>query len=168
MRITFVFFILSILYFPLNGQQPANIGVTVLGKQETNITFEQIRRLPAHSLDSVRIYNHTGAYRSTLKNIQGGLLKDLLKDITFPVESPKALSEYYIICEATDGYKVVFSWNELFNTSVGDHTLLVTNIEHASQGKEKGPYVLLSTGDVATGRRYVKGLNYIHIKRIEK
>ena len=168
MRITFVFLILSILYFPLYGQQPANIGVTVFGKQETNITLEQIRQLPTHSLDSARIYNHTGAYRSTLKNIEGGLLKDLLKNITFPAESPKALSEYYVVCEATDGYRVVFSWNELFNTNVGDHALLVTNIERASLGKEKGPYALLSTADVATGRRYVKGLHYIHIKRIEK
>ncbi|MEI2272920.1 molybdopterin-binding protein [Sphingobacterium sp. ML3W] len=166
MKITFATLILSFLCIVLYAQQPSGIVVTVLGKQQASMSLDQIKQLPGHTVDSLRIYNHTGAYRSTLKNIQGGLLKDLLKDIPFGAELPKVLSEYYLVCEATDGYKVVFSWNELFNTAIGNQALLVTNIEQASNGKEKDPFALLSTADLATGRRYVKGLCNIHIRRI--
>jgi len=166
MKITFATLILSFLCIVLYGQQSPGIVIIVLGKQQASMSLDQIKQLPGHTVDSLRIYNHTGAHRSTLKNIQGGLLKDLLKDIPFGAESPKVLSEYYLVCEATDGYKVVFSWNELFNTAIGNQALLVTNIEQASNGKEKDPFALLSTADLATGRRYVKGLRNIHIRRI--
>jgi len=166
MKITFATLILYFFCIVLYAQQSTGIIITVLEKQQASMNLDQIKQLPVHRVDSLRIYNHTGAYRSTLKNIQGGLLKDLLKDISFGAESPKVLSEYYLVCEATDGYKVVFSWNELFNTPIGNRALLITNIEQASNGKEKDLFALLSTADVATGRRYVKGLRYIHIRRI--
>ncbi|MCS4226286.1 molybdopterin-binding protein [Sphingobacterium sp. BIGb0165] len=167
MKITFATLILSFLCIVLYAQQPTGLVITVLGKQQASMSLDQIKQVPGHTVvDSLRIYNHTGAYRSTLKNIQGRLLRDLLKEIPFGADSPKILSEYYLVCEANDGYKVVFSWNELFNTAIGDQTILVTNIEQASNGKEKDPFALLSAADLATGRRYVKGLRYIHIRRI--
>ncbi|WP_134087864.1 hypothetical protein [Olivibacter sp. XZL3] len=81
-------------------------------------------------------------------------------------ESPKVLSEYYIVCIAKDGYKVVFSWNELFNTPIGDSVLVVTNINEATNGEQEDDLALLSPKDMATGRRYVKQLQTIQFLRV--
>lgn len=140
--------------------------VTPIGSK--TISLEELQALKTHSLDSQVIYNHAGEYRSTLKNIKGTVLRDILREIPLGEESPKVLSEYYIVCIAEDGYKVVFSWNELFNSPTGDSVLVVLNIKEASNGRQEDRLALLSPHDYATGRRYVKQLETIIFLRIDK
>lgn len=167
MKTTLVTLLFSLLSILLYGQQQTAISIWVHQKKQASIGLEQLRNLPQQQLDSLRIYNHAGSYRSTLQQIKGVLLKDILKEVRFGEGSPKELSEYYLIAKAKDGYKVVFSWNELFNSPLGDKVLLVTNISQASQGKQKDGFALLSPKDIATGRRYVKDLESIQIRRID-
>ncbi|MDM8174118.1 molybdopterin-binding protein [Olivibacter sp. 47] len=159
------FLILSAVF--LRAQDMKNLDIITPDNKKTTLTFEETATFEVHSLDSLRIYNHAGVYRSTLKAVKGILLKDILKDITFGEESPKVLSEYYIVCIATDGYKVVLSWNELFNTPIGDSVLVVTNIKAATNGEQENELALLSPKDKATGRRYVKQLQTIKILRVK-
>ena len=120
------------------------------------------------SIDSVVILNHLMQRRHTIKNIKGILLKDVLsKKILFDAENPKALSEYFIECVATDNYKVVFSWNELFNTETGNNVLVITEEEGRSLIGKEGDLVIITPTDFATGRRYVKGLKKVLIKRVD-
>lgn len=76
------------------------------------------------------------------------------------------LSEFYVTCIASDGYKAVFSLNELSNTVVGDSVLIFT--EEADINAQQVPerITLLSAADSATGRRYIKGLQKIIIECI--
>ena len=151
----------------LRAQDAKGLDIITPDNKTTNLTFAEIEAFPAHSQDSLRIYNHAGAYRSTLKGINGVMLKDILKDIAVGEESPKVLSEYYLVCIATDGYKVVFSWNELFNTAVGDNVLVVTNINEATNGAQHDELALISSEDYATGRRYVKQLKTVKLVRVK-
>jgi hypothetical protein len=116
-------------------------------------------------LDSLRIYAHDMKPRGLMKNINGVLLKDILSAITFNNENPKVLSEYYIECLATDGYKVIFSWNEIFNSETGKHTMIITNKDGMSLDRLDDRIALITPTDQATGRRYVKWLNKIIIHR---
>ncbi|GGG74911.1 hypothetical protein GCM10007415_03070 [Parapedobacter pyrenivorans] len=150
----------------LRAQNVKNIDIVTPDNKKTTLTFEKLTGVTLQSLDRLRIYNHAGEYRSTLKGVKGALLKNVLTDMALGEESPKVLSEYYIVCIATDGYKVVFSWNELFNTPIGDNVLVVTNIKEATNGKQGGELALLSPEDIATGRRYVKQLQTIRFFRV--
>lgn len=134
---------------------------------EKVVSIRELGGLKSHLLDSVRIYNHAGVYRSTLQGITGVSLKDVLKDIPLGEESPKVLSRYYIVCGAEDGYQVVLSWNEVFNTPVGDSVLVVTGIKNRGSEGDTGSLALLSPKDYATGRRYVKQLNRITVLRVD-
>jgi hypothetical protein len=68
------------------------------------------------SIGDVVITNHMGEARGTMKSLKGVLLKDILQKIEIEAESPKVLSEYYFVCKASDGYAVVFSWNEILRS----------------------------------------------------
>lgn len=127
------------------------------------INISQLKNYPTHTLDSIQITNHLKEYKSTIKNIKGVLLKDVLSTISFEEKSPKVLSEYYVVCIAEDNYKVVFSWNEIFNTTTGDNVLIIPEIE----GRQKDGISTVSPTDFATGRRYVKNLSKILIKHFE-
>ena len=94
-------------------------------------------------------------------------MKDLLGSVDFKSESPKTVSEFYLTLIASDGYKVVFSWNEIFNTEVGDHTYLITEKDGKKIQDLNERILVLSASDYKTGRRYIKGLQEIVVGRVK-
>jgi hypothetical protein len=142
---------------------------TIEGKVKNNISFslDQGSQYTSTSVDSVVIYNHLMQKRRTIKGIKGILLRDIIDKAVIDIASPKLLSEVYITCIGSDGYKVVFSWNELYNTDIGKHVLVITAADGkpASGGKDK--IAIIATADQATGRRFVKGLARVVIEQVK-
>jgi len=148
---------------------PVTSSITIEGQIKKSIVLElnDIKKFNAVSVDSVRITNHLMEYKKSIKNIKGVLLKDVLSKIEFDVSSPKLMSEFYIICVASDNYKVVFSWNEIFNSDLGRHALIILAADGMPAENRDDRIALLSPSDHATGRRYVKGLHKIIIQRVK-
>ncbi len=148
---------------------PVTNSITIEGQIKKTLLLElsDIKKLNTVSLDSVRITNHLMEYRKTIKNIKGVLLKDILTKIEFEVSSPKFMSEFYIICVASDNYKVVFSWNEIFNSDLGKQAMIIVSADGVAAENRDDRMALLSPSDFATGRRYVKGLQKIIIQRVK-
>lgn len=136
-------------------------------KQSRTFSLQDLVGWPTVALDSIVITNHLLERKSTLKNIKGVLLKDVLGKLTIDQADPKLLSEYYIVCIAADNYKVVFSWNEIFNNKTGDRVLIITSLDGKNGTGMNNRIALLSPNDIATGRRYVKGLQKIIIEKVK-
>ena len=82
-------------------------------------------------------------------------------------ETPRVLSEYYFVCTASDNYKVVFSWNEIFNNDTGKSVYIITSVEGKTASALDSRIALVSPKDQMTGRRYVKGLQKIVVERVK-
>jgi uncharacterized protein YbaA (DUF1428 family) len=162
---------LSIIGRHLQAQEnisPTN-DFTIEGMVKAPFTFSlnNAAGFSTIAIDSVVIYNHLHERKRAIKNIKGILLKDILDRVVFDAPGTKVLSEFYMVCIASDNYKVVFSWNELFNTEVGKHVIIITG-ENGKTGMELDDRIaLLSPADDATGRRFVKGLKKIIIERVK-
>ena len=162
-----LFFCFGLLLFQRSEAQNTSENFTVSGevlKTETIDIAKLSSYTPVH-LDSLRIYTHDMQPKGLMKNINGVLLKDILLAIPFNNENPKVLSEYYIECQATDGYKVIFSWNEIFNSETGKHVMVITSKNGISTAQLEDRIALITPTDQATGRRYVKWLSRIIIHR---
>ena len=118
-------------------------------------------------IDSIVITNHLGEKRSTLKKVKVVLLKDILDKVEIDAENHKVLSEYYFVCIASDNYKAVFSWNELFNSEVGKSVYIITGQDGQWAYLLDNRIALVSPKDQMTGRRYVKGLQRIVVERVK-
>ena len=82
-------------------------------------------------------------------------------------ESPKRFSEFFLTFIAIDNYKVVYSWNEIFNSPIGDNIYLITSRD-GKQLKDMDERILILTPiDFKTGRRHIKGLSKIVVERVE-
>jgi hypothetical protein len=57
---------------------------------------------------------------------------------------------------ATDGYRAVFSWGELFNSSLGDQVLVISTQDGKALDAAAGPLALRSLGDLRPGPRHVR------------
>ena len=121
----------------------------------------------SYSIDSIVITNHLGERRSSLKKVKAVLLKHILDKVEVDAENHKVLSEYYFVCIASDNYKVVFSWNEIFNSDTGKSVYIITAQDGKPATALDNRIALVSPKDQMTGRRYVKGLQKIVIERIK-
>ena len=157
------------LLFSLSVSAQVTKTITVEGAiaKPLVIKFDDLKAFKSRSIDSLQILNHKQEYKSTLKGIKGVLLKDVLAKAEFSVNSPKVLSEFYLVCIADDGYKVVFSWNELFNSPTGDQILVVNEVNGVSSISQKEGIILLTPTDKATGRRYVKNFSKVSIQQVK-
>ena len=165
-----------ILFFVVTGSFvlaqkpiPTTENFTIEGKvkKEMTVSLADLSSYKTYPTDSIVITNHLGERKSTLKNVKGALLKDILSKIEIDAESPKVLSEYYFICIASDNYKVVFSWNEIFNSDEGKSVFIITGQDGKPATMLDNRIALVSPKDQMTGRRYVKGLQKIVVERVK-
>jgi hypothetical protein len=66
---------------------------------------------------------------------------------------------------ATDNYRAVFSWGELFNSSLGDQVMVVSAQDGKALDATAGPLALRSLGDLRPGPRHVRNLCAIVVRR---
>ncbi len=162
------YILITFLFFGYSAHAQESKQFTIEGKvkQPMTVDLNTLKAYKTVSLDSITIFNHLMVRKSSIKKVKGILLKDLLAKVEITAESPKVLSEYYLVCTATDGYKVVLSWNEVFNSKTKNNFLILTSFQPDPAKAEKGDIALIAPGDEASGRRFVKGLSKITILRV--
>ena len=136
-------------------------------KNSFGFSLDQAGQYKTTGIDSIVIYNHLLQRKRVIKNIKGVLLKDIIDKAVIDISAPKLLSEIYITCVASDNYKVVFSWNELFNTDIGKHVMVITESDGKPAKDGQDRIAIISTADQATGRRFVKSLSKIIIEQVK-
>jgi hypothetical protein len=164
-------FIVLTLSLQLSAQRviPPTDSLHIIGqlKMPIHYSISNLDQFPKTILPDQIIYNQKGDIKDTLTQLLGVPLKSILEKAEFLVEKPKELNEFYFVFKASDGYKVVFSWNEIFNTTVGDQCYIITAAEGKTKSGIQDHILFISTGDLKTGRRVVRGLDRIEVKRVE-
>lgn len=156
--------LLLIIIHPLFAQHVScnTTAFTINGDVKASKTFDvkALDNFTAVSIPDITITNHKGEVKRTITGLKGVLVKDILQKTEIDNDSPKTLSEFYLVFTACDGYKVVYSWNEIFNSTTGNHIYLIKEKDGANLSS-------VTPSDIATGRRYVQGLSTITIKRVQ-
>ncbi|MBY0432734.1 MAG: hypothetical protein K2U26_01340 [Cyclobacteriaceae bacterium] len=167
MRILFFAVFLAFNFSSKAQQTKPTTSFIVSGKVKSIVTINgtDLARLKTHEIGNVTITNHLGEKKSEAKTLKGVLLKDVLAAVEFDGSNPRLLSEFYLICKANDGYTVVYSWNEIFNNPLGDKIYIVTEKEGVAHQKMDDAILMISPTDLRTGRRHLKALQSIEVKR---
>lgn len=168
-RLTVLLIFLSFFAWSQKDIKPSDeFVVTGQVMHELKFTLADLEKIPSKNIGDFVVTNHLGEKRGTAKDLKGILLKDLLDKIELKTESPKVLSEFYLTFIATDNYKVVYSWNEIFNSPTGNNIFLITEKEGKKIADMSERILVITTSDFKTGRRHVKGLSKIVVARIDQ
>jgi len=162
-----ILLLLCFLVNDLYAQQTKSFSITGSVKKESVITIDTLNKYTAKDIGGINITNHKGDFKHRDEKLQGVLLKDVLSNTVFDVNSPKLLSEFYLVCVGADGYKVVYSWNELYNTETGNNVFIITTKNGVKLNAMPESIQIVSPLDFKTGRRYLHNLSKIIIKRVE-
>lgn len=148
---------------------PSTDSFSILGQIERaeTIKISDLDHFDTYPIADLVITNHLGEIKGTAKNMKGIKIKDILASIKFKTDNPKLLSSFILSFVAADGYRVVYSWNEIFNSPTGDHLFLVTGKDGKSIGEMEERMLIVTHSDFKTGRRYIKGLSSIVVSKIE-
>ena len=147
---------------------PVTAGFEVVGvvKKELKFGISDIGRLKQDTIGDVVIKNHKGEQKNIAKQLKGVLLRTIIDSAGIMADKPKDYNELVIVLIASDGYRNVYSWNELFNTDIGNHVYIITEMDGKTIDQMTGRILVLSLSDLSSGRRHLKGLARIEVKKI--
>jgi len=146
-------------------------ALTIKGSDEREITLsiEDLRVLPKLHVDETRTVHDPSepkAPTETTRHYVGCLLRDVLERAK-PVEKGRfGFRRSVVIATASDGYRAVFSWAELYLTPIGDGVLVVYERDGAPLGDDEGKIALVSFKDTRPGPRHVKWLQSIELRTL--
>ena len=162
------YLIIALFFLSVTASAQESRQFTIEGRvrKPLTITLNNLSAYKSVNLDSMTILNHLMQRKGSIKNIKGVLLKDILAKVEIDAASPKILSEYYLVFTAIDNYKVVYSWNEIFNSPIGNQLMVLSSYDTEPTKAEKGNIAVITPSDFATGRRFVKGLSKISILQV--
>lgn len=131
------------------------------------VTLADLKKHPEQEIGTVKITNHRGEYKKTYEGLRGVPIRAFLDQVAIETEKPKDLSAYYFVFRATDGYCNVYSWNELYNTDIGNRVFILTTDGTHELAAMPERILVLCTADIQSGRRLLKGLASVEIKKAE-
>lgn len=169
MKIVYYLYFSILLSSPLYAQkqvQATDSFMFVLPGDSILITGDSILKSSIQNLPDVKITNHYGELKKILTQVKGVPVKTFISRQPI-VEKPKEFSEFYYIFSAGDGYKNVYSWNELYNTSVGDSVYIITSYDGFTWNLMPDKILVISLSDKSSGRRLLKGLRRIELLRVK-
>lgn len=100
------------------------------------------------------------------ENRKGVTLRALLDRATVITRNHNDLKKMAIIATASDGYAVVYSWSEVFNSALGEGVLVFFEKDGKALADDEGRIAMISTKDLRTGPRHVRWLKSIEIRKI--
>jgi len=141
---------------------------TVSGAVEHVLTLsvEDLRKFPPQQLSEVPLVCQTGAEVGKLEHLKGVRLLDVLEKAVVVSQNHNDVKKMVVVATASDGYKAVFSWSELFNSPVGEGVLVFFEKDGMPLADDEGRIALISAKDLRTGPRHVKWLQGIEVRKI--
>lgn len=146
---------------------PTQVQLEGLAAQPSLLSVEQLRTLPLVDLGPTDIVCMTERLVSRAESLVGVQLKAVLEQAGLSAWPRAERKQTLVLCHGADGYRVIFSWYELFNTAVGEQVLLVIERNGQVLGSAgHGEVALISAADTFRGPRNLHRLARIEILRL--
>lgn len=167
MRITatIVLFLIGLSLSAQNGIS-ATDSFVIKGAVKNELTFNSadLEKYQPKAIDEVSLEHYRQASGTSVNQMKGILLKDLLRGQQYVVNSPQDKDKLKLYLKNAKN-QIVFTWDELFNQEVGDKTYLITSMNGQTFKGVEGRILLITPPDLNTGRKYIKNLSEIEIKK---
>ncbi len=131
-----------------------------------NLSVADLKNFPPQQHEEIPLICQSGADLGKMQNFKGILLRDILEKAVIKAPEHNDVKKIAIIAIASDGYKAVFSWSEIFNSPLGDGIIVFFEKDGAPLPDEEGRIAMVSTKDIRAGARHIRWLQGIEVKKI--
>lgn len=150
----------------VTARQLRSDGVEVSGlvAHRLDLDVAALRAFPVHRFELAPTGDRAG--ERPPNRFTGVLLRDVVEKASVSFGSRFDLKKTVVVATATDGYRVVFSWSELFASPIGDGALVFFEKNDRPLADDEGSVALLSAKDASPASRYLKWLKTIEVRRL--
>lgn len=154
---------------PHTGGSPSGVdegkAIRIVGRvrQPLVVQAKELCQMPSEELNDLPIYCGTGDPKGSIGSCRGVLLEKVISMAEVIKAAHDDTKKMFIVVSGEDGYKVVFSWQEIFNTVIGGGVMILTEKNGRSLCEKDGELELVSAEDYFTGSRYVRRLRKIEV-----
>ena len=148
------------------GQGAAgDAAIQIIGRMATpvTLTLSELRRMDGIDIADMPINCGSGEPRGRTGRLRGVLLTDVIGRAEVLALEHNDTKKMVIIATAYDGYKTVFSWQEIFNSANGDGVIVALEKDGQPLYEDYGGADLFSSRDHLSGPRHVRKLVTIEI-----
>lgn len=142
------------------------LAITGVVEHPVTLTVDDLGKFPPQQVGEMPVVCQSGANLGKLENLKGVLLRDILDKAGIVSKGHNDVKKMVVIATASDDYKVVFSWSEIFNSPIGDGVIVFFERNGKPLADDEGRIAMVSTKDIRTGPRHVKWLQGIEVKKI--
>ncbi|MBI5591715.1 MAG: sulfite oxidase-like oxidoreductase [Deltaproteobacteria bacterium] len=144
---------------------PETIALRVTGRvgNPLMLGMTDIRDMESEEFQDLFIVCGTGTPKDCIQRCRGVLIEKIIQKADVLKEGHNDTKKMFIVATADDGYKVVFSWQEIFNTAIGGGVAVLTERDGLPLGETRDRIDLISSQDYYAGSRYVRDLRYIEV-----
>jgi len=128
-----------------------------------SLSIETLRAMDCLEIDNLPMICGSGEPKGRIGNCRGVLLADVINRAEVLAPEHNDTKKMFVVAASDDGYKAVFSWQEIFNSPNGDSILVVLEKNGQPLYDGCGEVDLLSGRDHLTGPRYVRQLKTVEI-----
>jgi DMSO/TMAO reductase YedYZ molybdopterin-dependent catalytic subunit len=152
---------------PAAGLVSDELAVTGAVKATLKLTVADLRAFPADQLATVGVTRRVDD-KEIVSNVRGVRLTAVLERAGLLTSDQNAWKHTMVLATASDGYRVVFSWPELFNSEAGIAVLVVFERDGQPLADREGRIALVAGRALRTGPRSVKWLTRIDVRVLEE
>lgn len=131
------------------------------------LDIEALEKLIGVKTGAMPVVCMSGETKENVQSYEGIKLKTILDNAGIEISSKKDFNKIYIHIISSDGYDVIFSYNEIFNTKNGDNIIVFYKKNGKLLEPHEGKIALISTDDIRNGPRHIKWLQKIIVKKID-
>jgi len=142
---------------------PAVIQIIGRVAAPVTLTLDELRRMDTIDIADMPMICGSGEPRGRTGRLRGVLLTDIIGRAEVLTPQHNDTKKMVIVAAADDGYKTVFSWQEIFNSPNGDGVIVALEKNGRPFYQNYGAADLFSTRDHLTGPRHVHRLTTIEI-----
>lgn len=143
------------------------LAVSGAVKNSLTLKVEDLRAFPADQIINVTVTRRVGGKEQS-SLVRGVKLTAVLERAALASVSQNDWKHTVVLATATDGYQVVFSWPELFNSDIGAGALVVFERDGQPLAEREGRIALASTRDLRTGPRSVRWLARLDVRVLKE
>jgi len=142
-----------------------SIAVSGLVEHPLKLSVDDLKKFSVQQVSEVPVVCMSGADRGKLTSPKGVLLRDILEKASIVTKNHDG-NKLVVVASASDGYRVIFSWNEIFNSPLGDDILVYFQKNGLPLGDDEGRIAMISGKDIRNGARHVKWLERIEVRKV--
>lgn len=129
-------------------------------------TLEALEGQARHDLGPTQVLCYSGRAVAQVASYAGARLVDLLDACGLSERPRSELKRCVVVARGGDGYQAIFSWNELYNSAIGEKVLVLYEKNGEALDAHLGTICLISAGDSRLGPRHLRGLSQVTVKML--